>query len=87
MFAQSFIQMTYCLFLELTQALNDCISLTIKDKHCYWSQIAQFPTLKERESHSTTVLKDKYIFLYGGSNEDEIYDDCWVFNTDLEIWF
>ncbi len=33
------------------------------------------------------MLKDKYIFLYGGSNEDDIYDDFWVFNTDLDIWF
>lgn len=32
------------------------------------------------------MLKDKYIFLYGGSNEDDIYDDFWVFDTDLDIW-
>ena len=49
--------------------------------------IAQFPLLKERDSHATVVLKDKYILLYGGSNEDDIYDDLWVFNTELDIWF
>ena len=48
-----------------------------------------FPKLLERESHATLGLKDKYIFLYGGGNEDEdmIFDDFWVLNTELDVWF
>lgn len=30
---------------------------------------------------------DKYLFLYGGCDDEIIYDDYWVFNTDLDIWF
>ena len=33
------------------------------------------------------MLKDKFIFLYGGSNDEDIYEDFWVFNTEMDIWF
>ena len=33
------------------------------------------------------MLRDKYIFLYGGSNEDEMYEDFWAYNAEQEIWY
>ena len=63
------------------------MSFTVRDKGCEWSPIPQFPPINARESHITAAFEDKYILLYGGCKDELIYDDFWVFNTELDVWF
>jgi N-acetylneuraminic acid mutarotase len=41
---------------------------------------------EERQGHSAVPLDDRYIIIYGGSKEFNIYNDIWAFDTHTNIW-
>lgn len=57
----------------------------IKGSLCEWKPTSPSP-VTPRESHGVVVLKEKYVVLLGGCIEDDIYDDCWVYNHHLDVW-
>lgn len=52
-----------------------------------WVPIPQLPLIKERESHASLALQDKYILLYGGCDDDVTFNDFQVLNTEIGVWF
>jgi hypothetical protein len=65
--------------------LGDGVFFDIKGNLCEWTPTPPSP-VTQRESHGVVVLKEKYVVLLGGCIEDDIYDDCWVYNNDLDVW-
>jgi len=45
----------------------------------------------DRHSHACTLVNDRYMCIWGGSNSQTkskgYMNDCWLYDTELEYWF
>ncbi len=74
-------------FFHHAQVFNDCFKLTLTEGSGIWRAKHQDTFIIGRESHASTILLDKFIFIYGGMTEkEEIIDEFCVFDTENGKW-
>jgi N-acetylneuraminic acid mutarotase len=51
-----------------------------------WRSIKPFGTVPKPRSHHSCVTFSNFLLIFGGKNENKIYNDLYKFNFDEEIW-